>query len=192
MSFCIRLFQNLDIVCTEREIGGGIIWCYSKKNVVPDCQHLPCKNFNYQEDAPDNFGVGGSGHKPCLMILDNMLNDVYSKQLCDLFTKYSHHRNISANFIAQNLFHHGRYSKDISLNTHYLVALKKSEIRNGLCTWPNRCIPKIVLSCITPIWMRHNTPTVTSSWIWHKIWTTACGLEPTYYRHNINRSSNLI
>ena len=58
------------------------------------------------------------------MILDDLLNNVYSKQVCDLFTRGSHHRNISVILITQNVFHHGRYNRDISLNAQYVVALK--------------------------------------------------------------------
>jgi len=30
-SFCIRMLQKIDALCTEREFGGGIIWCHSEK-----------------------------------------------------------------------------------------------------------------------------------------------------------------
>jgi len=33
--------------------------------------------------------------QPCLFFLDDLLNEVYSRQVCDLFTKGCHHRNIS-------------------------------------------------------------------------------------------------
>jgi hypothetical protein len=44
--------------------------------------------------------------------------------MCDLFTKGSHHRNVSVILIIQNLFHQGRFCRDISLNAKYLVLLK--------------------------------------------------------------------
>jgi len=112
-SFCIRLLQNLDALCTEREIGGGIIWCYSEKTAVPERQQLP-SNTIYHEGVPENF-VGGSG-KPRLVILDDLLNDIYSKQVCSMFKRGRHHRNISVILITQNLFHQVRYCRDISLN----------------------------------------------------------------------------
>ena len=66
------------------------------------------------------------------MILDDLLNDVFSKQVCDLFTKGSHHRNISVILITQNLFHKDRYCRDISLNAKYLVLLKNVKDENQL------------------------------------------------------------
>ena len=49
---------------------------------------------------------------------------MYSKDVCDLFTKGSHHKNISVILITQNVFHQGRFCRDISLNAKYSVALK--------------------------------------------------------------------
>jgi len=39
-------------------------------------------------------------------------------------TRGSQHRNISVILITQDLFHHGRYCRDISLNAKYMVVLK--------------------------------------------------------------------
>jgi len=80
------------------------------------------KNVSFHEAVPQNFGNEHS--KPCLIILDDLLNEVYSKDVCDLFTKGSHHRNISVILITQNLFHQGRFCRDISLNAKYSVALR--------------------------------------------------------------------
>jgi len=76
-SFCIRLLQNIDVLCNEREFGGGIIWCYIEKTAIPESQQLP-SNTTYHEGVPENFSGGG---KPCLVILDDLLNYVYSKQV---------------------------------------------------------------------------------------------------------------
>jgi len=64
------------------------------------------------------------------VIRDDLLNGVYSKQVCDLFTKGSHHRNICVILISQNLFHQGRYCRDIYLNAIYLVLLKNVRDKN--------------------------------------------------------------
>ena len=66
----------------------------------------------------------------CLVILDDLLNDVYSKQVFDLVTKGSHHRKISVILITQNLFHQGRFCRDISLKAKYPVLLKNVRDKN--------------------------------------------------------------
>ena len=83
------------------------------------------------------------------MILDDLLTDVYSKQVCELFTRGSHHRNISVILITQNPFHYGSFCRDIPLNAHYIVAFKKAEIINSSRSWPVKCTPKIVWVYIT-------------------------------------------
>ena len=47
-----------------------------------------------------------------------------SDVILDLFTKESHHKNISVIFITQNVFHKGKAQRDISWNTKYLVLFK--------------------------------------------------------------------
>jgi len=65
-----------------------------------------------------------------VIILDDLLNDVCSKDVCKKLTKHSHHRNVSVILITQNLFHQDRYCSDISLNTKYLILLKNSSDKN--------------------------------------------------------------
>jgi len=129
-SFCIRCLQNLDALCTERDFDGGVIWCYSEKIAVPSPTVLS-NNILFNEGVPADFD--NARDRPFLVILDDLLNDVYSKQVCDLFTKGSHHRNISVILITQNLFHQGRFCRDLSVNAKHLVLLKKSGTRISLC-----------------------------------------------------------
>ena len=106
----------------EPNFSGGIIWCYSEKSAVLHRELASLhKDVSFHEGVPQNFG--NDHGKPCLIIFDNLLNEMYSKDLCDLFTKGSHHRNISVILITQNLFHQGRFCRDISLNARYSVAL---------------------------------------------------------------------
>ena len=43
------------------------------------------------------------------------------KRICDLFTKGSHHRNLSVICLVQNLYYQGKESRTMSLNSQYLV-----------------------------------------------------------------------
>jgi len=53
-----------------------------------------------------------------------MLNNIHSKQVCDLYTRGSHNRNISVILIAQKLFHQHRYWRAFSPIANNLVAMK--------------------------------------------------------------------
>ena len=48
------------------------------------------------------------------------------KRIADLFTKGSHHRNLSVIYIVQNIFYQRRETRNISLNAHYIVLFKSS------------------------------------------------------------------
>jgi ABC-type dipeptide/oligopeptide/nickel transport system ATPase subunit len=74
--------------------------------------------------------------KPYLIILDDVLDVVYSEEVCNLFTKCSHHRNISVILITQNHYHQLHFCRDISLNAKYLAVLKTLVIVISLCVWP--------------------------------------------------------
>jgi hypothetical protein len=91
-SISLQFLQNLDTLCTEPIFDGGNLWCYGDKNAIPS-QQLASVNVGrkvrFHEGVPENFI-----NKMCrLCLIDDMLNEVYSKQVCHLFTKGSHQRN---------------------------------------------------------------------------------------------------
>jgi hypothetical protein len=119
-SFCIKFLQNLKSLCTEPDFDVGILWCYGEKNAVPSHQFASGKRIQFHEGVPENFV--NSGSRPSLIILDDLLNEMYTEKVCHLFTKGSHHPNISVILITENLFHQGRYCRDISLKEKYIRA----------------------------------------------------------------------
>ena len=76
-------FCNLVTLCTERHFCGGITWCYSERAAVPSSLG---GNVRFQEGVPKKIG-DAQGQRPCLVILDDLLNVVYSQQVYDLLTK---------------------------------------------------------------------------------------------------------
>jgi len=128
-SFCIKLTKKLDTVCTESKVKGGFIWCFNEATTVPREQLSKLgKCIQYQEGLPENFG--NAQGEPSLIILDDLLNQIYSKEVCNLFNKGSHHRNISVLLLTQNIFHQGTNCRDISLNAKYLVLLMNVRDKN--------------------------------------------------------------
>jgi hypothetical protein len=115
---------------------GGIVWCYS---AIPYRKLAGTKHFRLHEGVPAYFN--NSGEKPCLIILDDLLNTAYSKDVCDLFTKGSHHRYISVNLITQNLFHQGKFCRDISLKAKYIVVLKNVREREQFSHLARQVLP---------------------------------------------------
>ena len=52
---------------------------------------------------------------------DQMIDASKDKRIVTLFTRGSHHRNLSVIYSVQNLFHHRKDNRSISQNSHYLV-----------------------------------------------------------------------
>lgn len=116
-SFAIKVIQELKRICTVPKFN-QILWCVSETSSIP----LEIKDLvTIHKGIPDFRNEKG---KPKLIILDDLMNDVYGRQVSDLFTKHSHHRNLSVILITQNLFHKGNCSRDITLNTKYIVVFK--------------------------------------------------------------------
>jgi hypothetical protein len=64
-----------------------------------------------------------------LLILDDQMENKATHKRGDnavtkFFTQGSHHRNLTAVYIVQNLFHQDTSMRTISLNTHYMVLFK--------------------------------------------------------------------
>jgi hypothetical protein len=98
------------------------------------------KNVEIREGLPENFK--NTEGLPCLFILDDLLNVVYSRAVCNLFTKGSHHRNLSVILITQNFFHEAPHCRDISLNAKYLVVIRNIRDRNQFAFLARQVLPE--------------------------------------------------
>lgn len=104
-----------------------VIWCHAELNARPS--GVLFENISYRNGIPDKFE--NNENIPTLIVLDDfMLEANSSARICDLFTKGSHHRNLSVILITQNIFHRGSFSRDISLNSKYLVVFKNPRDRS--------------------------------------------------------------
>jgi len=60
-----------------------------------------------------------------LIVLDDQMSEAgKSEEASNLFTKGSHHKNITVVYLVQNLFDKGKAHRTISLNSHYIVLFK--------------------------------------------------------------------
>lgn len=68
-----------------------------------------------------------------IMILDDLMDEVVqSKSAEQLFTRGSHHKNITVVFLIQNLYQQGRSARTIMLNTHYFILMKNARDINQI------------------------------------------------------------
>lgn len=72
--------------------------------------------------------------KPRLVVLDDLMSNV-NTEVMDLFTRGSHHKNISVMFLVQNIFFGGsKLFRTISLNAHYIILTKNPRDQNQIST----------------------------------------------------------
>ena len=94
------------------------IWyCYGE--FQPLFAKYPTVIFN--EGLPDisNF----DGKESTLLVIDDLMQET-NDTVANIFTKISHHRNISVLYLTQNLFPKNKHARTISLNSHYLILFK--------------------------------------------------------------------
>ena len=102
-------------------------WCYSQWQPAYTQMLVAMPHIEFVKGIPtvlkqdSYFDV----NKRNLIVFDDQMMDVSKdKRIVNLFTRGSHHRNLSVIYIVQNLFHQGKGSRSISLNSHYLVLFK--------------------------------------------------------------------
>ena len=77
-----------------------------------------------------------------LIIFDDLMVEcVKNEDIMNLFTVGSHHKNTSVFFITQNLFSKGKYAREISLNSNYLVMFKNPRDKLQLSILANQMYP---------------------------------------------------
>ena len=105
-----------------------IIWCYGQwqPSYFDMMRTMPGIEFNQgiPEDIDNADYLDVSQRN--LIVLDDLMaqSGKDNKRISDLFTKGSHHRNLSIIYIVQNIFHQGKEMRNISLNAHYIVLFK--------------------------------------------------------------------
>jgi len=74
------------------------------------------------------------------------MDSAYSTKVSELFSKGSHHRDISLILITQNLFHQGPSSRDIYLNRKYIVVFKNPRDKTQIVYLAQQLYPENISS----------------------------------------------
>lgn len=106
-----------------------IVCCYEEYD--PIYSKMPGVTFIH--GLPTNLMEHFDGSEPAWLLLDDMM-DVCSKSelVSSIFTRLSHHRNLSVILILQNLFFQGPFARDISLNANYITIFKNPRSRQSI------------------------------------------------------------
>jgi len=105
-----------------------VLWCYGIWQSAYK-EPLPGVEIVYTDTLPEEESLRVS--KPDLIVCDDMMNELKDDtHMSALFTRISHHLNISIIFIVQNLFFQGKQCRNISLNAHYIILMKNVRDKN--------------------------------------------------------------
>ena len=67
-----------------------------------------------------------------------------NSDICELYTEGSHHRNLGVICLLQNIYHHGRENRTMSLNTKYLVLFKNPSDQLQVMTLSRQIFPALI------------------------------------------------
>lgn len=114
-----KLINNVDKYCLPPPV--RITYFYGEyQDTFESLQEV-----NFIQGLPENIMSRFDGTQPEWIIIDDlMFESSNSRVVSELFTKGSHHRNLSVIYLVQNFFSRGNESRNISLNAQYIVYFK--------------------------------------------------------------------
>lgn len=114
--FTIRLLHHSKTVISPAP--EKILWCYGVWQKSFD----RISDVEFHEGIPDLATFDGK--RRTLLVLDDLMHETKDDRVSKIFTKISHHMNVSVLYLTQNLFYNGKQNRTITLNAHYLVLFK--------------------------------------------------------------------
>jgi GTPase SAR1 family protein len=139
--FVRRFVHNIKHMMTSKL--DRISWCYGEYQTL----YGRVEGIEFQQGLPDLDNL--DPREKHLIILDDLMDET-DQRVASLFTKKSHHRNISVMYIVQNLFHHRIISLNAQLN-FFVSALNPALflLSFSFCSLVNGALPLKILSTLT-------------------------------------------
>ncbi len=116
-NFVLQLLQNAHNMFTHKP--QVINWYYGEfQKWMMDPKYT---EIEFVEGLPTDIDV--DPQKANVFVIDDLMHET-NEIIAKLFTKGSHHKNISVILLTQNMFHQNKHSRCINLNAHYMVIFK--------------------------------------------------------------------
>jgi hypothetical protein len=117
-----------------------IYWCYSEWQPVYGDLQASNPLLHFVQGVPDLQELKNTPETPKLLILDDYMQEMKGdKRLVQLFTKGSHHWNVSIIHIVQNLFFEGMRTSRV--NAQYLILMKNPSDKLQAATLAKQLYP---------------------------------------------------
>ena len=123
--FVRRLLQNKAIMFDPEP--AEVMYCYGvyQKAFEEMEKEMPFIKFHCGLPSAQEVNDFADINTNKLIISDDLMHEmVKSSDIEALFTRGSHHKNLTVIYINQNLYCPGKHSRTINLNTHYLIILR--------------------------------------------------------------------
>ena len=118
-----------------------IIYCYSHWQHKYEILKEQMSNVQWHEGLPTKPFMDDVSD--AILVLDDLMAEgVNNPTLMDVFTKGSHHKNISVILLMQNIFHQGTKARSMQLNTQYMVLFKNPHDRQQIKIIAMRMYPQ--------------------------------------------------
>ena len=138
--FVKRLLENAETMINPAPV--NIIYCYGQYQPLYDEMKRTVSNVNFIEGLPDDVNSYFDPRQHSILIIDDLSQELTdSIQLVNLFTKGSHHLNLSVIFICQNMFLQGKFMRTMSLNTHYFVVFRNARDKSQITHLARQMFP---------------------------------------------------
>lgn len=135
--FIKKLLLNIRTMITP--VPESIMFCYGEwQSTYADISELDL-DITFIEGLPhfDELQPG----PPKLIIIDDLMGET-NDQITRLFTKGSHHKNLSVIHIVQNLFSKNKEQRTINLNSHYMILFKNPRDRSQIIHLAKQMYPQ--------------------------------------------------
>ena len=132
-----RLLQNVKEMMDQPP--EEILFCFSEWQPAYTRISLENKSVKFIEGLPPR-GELSSNHRK-LLIVDDLMQETDSR-ITTIFTKGSHHLNMSIIYIVQNLFSKNKEHRTITLNCHYIVIFKNPRDASQIIRLASQMFPR--------------------------------------------------
>ena len=110
-----------------------ILWFYGQYQSSYEKFSRDLPDIEFINGLPEDWSEIIDPRVKNLIILDDLMYECGNDpEITKLFTKGSHHCNLSVIYVVQNLFHQAKESRTISLNSQYIVLFKNPRDRSQI------------------------------------------------------------
>ena len=141
-TFTYRLLRNADKLFSQVPV--RIIYAYDTYQPIFTEMQETIPNLTLHQGLPnkEDIDTWTVDREHVLLVLDDLMTEVTdSESALHLFTVNSHHKNCSVIFISQLLFPRGKYSRGISLNSHYVILFRSYRDVNQISRFGAQVLP---------------------------------------------------